>query len=219
MNLKMKQRLTKFLVAAVIGSLVVLLILLLAQQRVMTASKGKIYRSLADVPEQTVGLVFGTAAQLREGVANPYFITRIEAAVALFKSGKVQHLIVSGDNGQKDYNEPADMRNALIEAGIPAMAITLDYAGFRTLDSVVRCREVFQQNKVTLITQEFHAHRALYLASSFDLDAIAFIAIDPSWHDQSTVGLREYLARAKAWLDVAFGVGPRFLGEEVDLPV
>src|SRR5579859_3256618 len=107
------------------------------------ATRGKIFSSMDELPVNDVGLVLGTSKMTKRGIENPHFEHRIEAAAALYKAGKVKHLLVSGDNHIKSYNEPDDMRAALMAAGVPAAAITCDYAGFRTLDSVVRAKEVF----------------------------------------------------------------------------
>ncbi|MGC3960811.1 MAG: ElyC/SanA/YdcF family protein [Verrucomicrobiota bacterium] len=103
------------------------------------AASGRIFRTTDSVPANDVALVLGTGKFTARGNLNLHFTQRIEAAADLFKSGKVRHLIVSGDNSVKTYDEPSDMRDALIAAGVPTNAITCDYAGFRTLDSVVTC--------------------------------------------------------------------------------
>ena len=105
--------------------------------------------------------------KLKNGNNNLYFDYRILAAVELYKAGKIKYILISGDNRKKDYNEPEEMKKALIQKGVPAKFIYLDYAGFRTLDSVVRAKEVFGQNQLTIISQRFHNERAIYLAEKF----------------------------------------------------
>lgn len=186
---------------------------------VSSSTSEKIYADLESVPANDVGLVLGANKRSWGGI-NLYFANRIEAAVSLFKAGKIKHIIVSGDNHRKGYDEPTDMRDALIERGIPDSCITLDYAGFRTLDSMVRCKEVFGQEKVTVISQKFHNERAVFIAERYDIDAIAFNAKDvPSRYSLKTM-VREYFARLKAVLDLyVLGTDPKFLGEKVEIKI
>ncbi len=175
-------------------------------------ARTKTYASVHYIPKNEVGLVLGTSRRLRNGHENPYFKQRIRAAATLYHEGKVKHLILSGDNRTVYYNEPADMRRALVALGVPTSAITLDYAGLRTLDSVVRCKEIFGQDRVTIITQRDHAARALYLARNHGLQAIAFAADSPP-KKAPRQEVREWLARCKAVLDVhVLHAQPRFLG-------
>lgn len=132
----------------------------------------------------------------------------------LFKAGKIQHILVSGDNGHKSYNEPEEMRKELIKHGIPDHKITLDYAGFRTFDSMIRCKEVFCQTDIILITQRFHLHRAIFLANRFDIDVIGFEAKDVPENYALKTRVREYFARVKALLDIyILNTSPKFLGQ------
>lgn len=167
------------------------------------AANGKIFRSVDAVPVREVGLVLGTSKETKRGRPNLHFNQRIEAAVALYRAGKVHHLLVSGDNHIATYDEPTDMLNALVAAGIPTNAITCDYAGFRTLDSVVRAKEVFGLSQCTIISEEFHCPRALWIAHQHGLDAIAFAAPDVSLKSWSLrAEFRERFARAWCAVDL-----------------
>ena len=185
----------------------------------ISTTKGQVFSTINELPKQNVGLVLGTNPLVRKRYINPYFTTRIDAAaVALYKQGKVKHLIVSGDNGTHSYDEPTAMRDSLIKKGIPESAITLDYAGFRTLDSVVRCKEVFQQNEITIISQEFHNHRAVMIANHFGIQATAFNANKPFPTVRTKPEYREYLARCKAMLDLyILNKQPKFLGKKIEI--
>lgn len=177
-------------------------------------AKEKIYTDIDEIPANNVALVLGTSKLIRDTYINNYYKYRLEAAAKLYHAGKVKHLILSGDNSRKDYDEPSDMQSDLIKMGVPENAMTLDYAGFRTLDSVVRCKEIFGQNKITVVSQPFHNERALFLAQQFDIEAIAFNAKMPEVRRK--VLTREYLARCKAILDVyLLQKQPKFLGEKV----
>ncbi|MDX1680790.1 MAG: ElyC/SanA/YdcF family protein, partial [Akkermansiaceae bacterium] len=140
-------------------------------------AKGLIYDDLAEVPEFKVALVLGTTDRIG-GRENLYFRYRIEAAEELWKSGKVQTLIVSGDNSSLYYNEPLKMKAALVERGIPEDRIVCDYAGLRTLDSVVRAKRIFGTERVLFVSQPFHIRRAIYLAQANGIEAHGFAARD-----------------------------------------
>ncbi|MCP4700630.1 MAG: hypothetical protein GY862_27820 [Gammaproteobacteria bacterium] len=181
-------------------------------------TRGRLYSDVNTIPAKNVALVLGTSRRLRNGQSNRYFEYRMNAAAQLYKAGKIKHIIASGDNRKKSYNEPTDMLKALIKRGIPKTAITLDYAGFRTLDSVVRCREIFSQDDIIVVSQAFHNQRALFISEHHGIKAIAFNAEDvPAMEDLKT-RLREYLARFKAVLDLyVLKTKPKFLGEKVDI--
>ncbi|MFT7481835.1 MAG: SanA protein, partial [Oceanospirillaceae bacterium] len=121
-----------------------------------------------------VGLLLGTAKFLQSGEPNLYYKYRVEAAVELLNAGKVEFILVSGDNSTKYYDEPSTFETDLIEAGIPADKMYKDYAGFRTLDSIVRSKEVFGQSSITVISQPFHNERAIYIATRKGIDAIGY---------------------------------------------
>lgn len=127
-------------------------------------AENKTFSNSSKIKKNKVGLVLGTSKFLNNGEINLYFKYRINATVELYKKGKIDFVLVSGDNGNKNYNEPTDFKNELIKKGIPANKIFLDYAGFRTLDSVVRAKEIFGQVSITIISQKFHNERAIYLA-------------------------------------------------------
>ena len=113
-----------------------------------------------------------------------------------------------------------EMRKALMNKGVPATAITLDYAGLRTLDSIIRCKTIFGQNKITIITQPFHSYRALFISHYYDVDAVAMVAEEPEFENSVKVRVREYFARPKAVLDLYFfKTSPIFLGEKEQLKV
>ncbi|MEO1713261.1 MAG: ElyC/SanA/YdcF family protein [Bacteroidota bacterium] len=167
--------------------------------------------------EPRVTLVLGTAARLVSGRHNLYFLGRMDMAAELYHTGKILHLILSGDNSRKSYNEPEDMRQALLERGVPDSLMALDFTGFRTLDSVVRIQKVFQQEKITIISQGFHLARACFIARQKGLDAQGYEApfITLSW---VKLLLRESMARVKMVLDLyIFQTGPKYLGPPITL--
>ncbi|MEX1238991.1 MAG: ElyC/SanA/YdcF family protein [Cyclobacteriaceae bacterium] len=187
---------------------------------IVKSTEERVFSDLNLLPDHPIALVLGTSYRSVGGGPNPFFQNRIEMAATLYAMGKIDHFILSGDNSSKYYNEPMEMKKALIKKGVPASAITLDYAGLRTLDSVVRSKKVFGQNKITIITQPFHSYRALFISRYYDMDAVAMVADDPELEQTFKVRLREYLARTKAVLDLyIFKTDPRFLGEKEEIIV
>lgn len=177
-------------------------IVLLSNFWVEKESKGRTYDELSEIPENATGLVLGTSKRVRGGGENLYFKYRMQAAVELFKAGKIKFIIVSGDNSIMEYNETRDMKNSLIQMGIPEDKIVEDFAGFSTLDSVLRAKEVFGQDSLTVISQEFHNERAIFIGKNHDIYSLGFNAKDvPKRYGTVTV-TREYFARVKALLDV-----------------
>ncbi|TNE26291.1 MAG: vancomycin high temperature exclusion protein [Bacteroidetes bacterium] len=175
--------------------------------------------SLSDMPHVHVGVVLGTSPKLSSGQDNFYFKYRIKAATELYFAGVVDRILVSGDNRTVYYNEPVEMQKALIEAGIPKDHIHLDFAGLRTLDSMVRSKEVFGQDSIVVISQAFHNERAIYLARENGINAWGYNAKDVSAKMGFKTRTREYFARCKMMLDLyILGTDPRHLGEPVEIP-
>ncbi len=200
-----------------IVSLLIVAVIYFSNSIIENNAEGKLFNSTENIPKNKVGLLLGTVKCLSDGRINLYYQFRLDAAVELYKARKIDFILVSGDNGSKVYDEPTDFKNDLIEAGIPENKIYLDYAGFRTLDSVVRVKEVFGQSSITIISQQFHNERALYLAQHFDIEAIGFNAKGVSGKKALKVQLREYLARVKVFVDILLGVDPKFLGEPIEI--
>ena len=181
----------------------------------------KCYDDINSLPERDVGLLLGAAKIAPSGRPNQYFAGRVETAARLYHAGKIRHILISGDNGRKDYDEPTDMRDELLKLGVPENAMTRDFAGFRTLDSVVRAKAVFKCSRFTVISQQFHAVRAIYLAEKHGIDAIGFAAAEPSWKWLVMRNRRrEKYARIAAWLDVnILHRQPKFYGPEEPLNI
>ena len=187
-----------------------------AKYEIDTVSQGKVYNSIEEVPERKIGLVLGCSKYLSNGRKNLYFQQRIDAAKELYFSDKVKFLLVSGDNSTKYYDEPTTMKKDLIALGVPGNKIYCDYAGLSTLDSVVRTKEVFNENQFIVISQGFHVRRAIYLGLAHDIDLIGYAPQGVSGLGSLKTELRECLARGKALLDVKFlNRQPKFLGEPV----
>ncbi|MBK1792011.1 SanA/YdcF family protein [Persicirhabdus sediminis] len=205
--------------AAGCATLIASSILLGCNELATNAGAGKLYSDSASIPHRQVGVVLGCSAKIGQR-NNQYFIRRIDAASQLYHAGKVDCLIVSGDNSRHDYDEPADMKQALIEKGVPAEKIVCDYAGLRTLDSIVRAKKVFGQDSFTVISQQFQNERSAYIAQAHNIDLIGFNAAGVHGRVARHTDRREFLARTKMWLDVQFfNTSPKYLGPLETLPI
>lgn len=175
-----------------------------------------ISKKVTDLNHAKVGLVLGTSKYTKTNTINLFYKYRIDAAFQLYQSGKVDYLLISGDNGTKEYNEPKKMKADLIKKGIPENKIYLDYAGFRTLDSVIRLKKVFGVTDVIIVSQTFHLQRALYLCKWQDIKGQGYATKDLKGEQYELVMLREKLARVKLLIDCVVGTEPKFLGKEED---
>jgi SanA protein len=208
-----KRYIVLYLAAGIL--LITVLVIVICNAKVEAAADGKTYSDVELVPYNKVGLVLGTGKTIPGGFINPYYKYRVNAAVELWKKHKIQSIIISGDNSTDDYNEPADFRADLIKSGVDSSRIYLDYAGFRTFDSMIRLKKIFGQDSVTIISQQFHNERALYIAGREGIVAVGFNAQDVSAKNGARVQLREKLARVKLFVDYLVGTEPKYLGAKV----
>lgn len=210
----------KIILFFVISFLLLLISIVGSNYWVINSTRSQLYSEVASTPQNDIGLLLGANKKSSKGGDNLYFKNRIKAASDLFKAGKIKHIIVSGDNHIKEYDEATDMCDALIWEGIPDSCITLDYAGFRTFDSMVRCLKVFKQKNVTVISQEFHNQRAVFIGNYYEMNVIGFNAKDVPAKYSIKTAIREYFAKLKAVLDLyVFHTEPKFLGEEVKIKI
>ncbi|MGB5270233.1 SanA/YdcF family protein [Eudoraea sp.] len=207
----------KYRFLAAILLLLSLLAIVISNFTIEISARGKTFNDPAVIPKNKVGLVLGTSRMLVEGGVNPYYAHRINATIKLYKAGKIEYVLVSGDNGSIYYNEPTTIKKDLVKRGIPGEKIFLDYAGFRTLDSMVRAKFIFGLDSVTVISQQFHNERAIYLAEKKGLMAIGFNAKGISGKEGIKVQFREYFARVKVFIDLLLNTQPRFYGEKIEI--
>ncbi len=190
----------------------------LSRHWILHVSEGRTYSDVQALPTNRVGVVLGCSRELANGRSNLFFKYRMQAAVEAFRHGRVEYIIVSGDNHTRSYDEPSEMKAVLVERGVPEERIYCDYAGFRTLDSVVRAKEVFQESSITIISQEFHNQRAIFIGSKRGLDVIGYNARDVRSRSGLRTRCREQLARVKAVIDiVVLRKRPRFLGDPIHI--
>ncbi|GAB2796995.1 outer membrane permeability protein SanA [Halomonas shantousis] len=214
-------RVLKRLLLALFGALLTLCLIVVALNVwVLAKTHSRIEHDLPLCVAEPVGLVFGTARGLRGGGRNPYFSARIMAAARLLRLQRVQHLLLSGDNRTRFYNEPITMWRDLRGHNVPKGAMTLDYAGFSTFDSIVRAKEVFGVRRVLLISQAWHLPRALFIADAMGIEAYGCAAPGEPATGAWQLWLREWLARAATVGDLyLWGRKPYFLGPFEPLPL
>ncbi|WP_295162149.1 ElyC/SanA/YdcF family protein [uncultured Brachyspira sp.] len=180
-------------------------------------SKKYIYSSLEEIPYNNAALVLGTSKYLYNGKINMYFKFRMDAAYQLYKSGKVKYILVSGDNRSKSYNEPKQMRIDLIKLGVNKKHIFLDFAGFRTRDSIIRANKVFELNNFTIVSQPFHNERAVFIARQKNINAIAYNAKNVRKLYRLRQFPRELGARILMFADILFNRPPKFYGDTIKI--
>ncbi len=200
-------------------SLIAVLVLALVCNGIIDrAAEGKLYTDTAAIPYNKVGLLLGTSKFLPGGASNPYYQHRIEAAIILLKSRKIKYLIVSGDHREKYYNEPKQMKEDLLRLGVDSTLLFIDNEGIRTFDSIVRLKEIFGQQRATIISQGFHNQRAIYIASREGIQAIGFDAQDVPGIEGFKTQVREKLARIKVFIDFFLGSRPQTMGDKIAIP-
>ena len=188
-------------------SVICLLLMLICNQIVVNNAKGKVFSDIDSIKYNKVGLLLGTTPQARIGrITNYFFVYRIDAAEQLYKAGKIEKILISGDEHSLDgVNEPECMRDSLVARGVPASAIFLDGKGYRTICSVVNTNKVYGLKSFTIISQKFHNERAIYQAEHLGLDVEniqAYNAKDPKSRRAYLTTIREYFARVKMFLDL-----------------
>lgn len=217
MRSKVKRFLKRLMLLFFICVAIILAVVIYANVKIPSDTQQYIYSNVDSIPDNSVAIVLGTSRYIG-GRPNIYFTNRIEAATQLYDAGKIRAFVVSGDNRHKSYNEPREMRRALVEAGVPDSIIHLDFAGFRTLDSVVRMGKVFGQKSFIVVSQRFHNERAIYLARHYGYDAYGYNAADLSLNRSSyRTKIREVFARVKVFVDLTLGTRPKFLGDPIDI--
>ncbi|OYU32364.1 MAG: hypothetical protein CFE39_03810 [Comamonadaceae bacterium PBBC2] len=210
----MSRKLRQLLYACSLLAMLALIAVTFANWRVSSVSSGKLFVTAEDVPKIDVALLLGTSPKVGNH-PNLFYVERIKATTALWRLGKVRGILISGDNSKPNYNEPDHMKRDLVEAGVPVEFITCDYAGLRTLDSVIRASKIFGLKSVVIVSQEEHVERAIYLATDSNISAVGLVAADaPRWW-QVRQQVRETLARVNAMIDLAVGRQPKHLGEPI----
>jgi SanA protein len=213
---KFKNRMLKVLFRLFCVILILVIIALITSSWVINSQTDKyLFDDLSKIKPTKVGLVLGTSKYLSAGRLNQFFRNRIDATVGLYRSGKIEYVLVSGDNHFIEYNEPEMMKKELIKSGIPENRIFMDFAGFRTYDSVVRCYYIFGQSSFIIISQKFHNQRAVFIARYMGLDVEGYNAKDVELSGSFKTLVRECFARVKMFIDIFTDIKPRFLGSKI----
>jgi len=184
-----------------------LALILVCNQIVVNNAEGKVFSDIDSIKYSKVGLLLGTTPQARIGrITNYFFIYRIDAAEQLYRAGKIEKILISGDDHSLDgVNETECMRDSLVARGVPASAIFLDGKGYRTICSIINANKVYGLKNFTIISQKFHDERAIYQAEHLGLDVEniqAYIAKDPKSRLAYLTTIREYFARVKLFIDL-----------------
>ena len=204
----MKKRVIKICAwGAGVFVVVCIALMLICNQIVVNNAEGKAFSDIDSIKYNKVGLLLGTTPQARiTKVKNYFFIYRLDAAEQLYRAGKIEKILISGDENSLDgVNEPECMKDSLVARGIPASAIILDGKGYRTINSIVNANKVFGLKSFTIISQEFHNERALYQAEHLGLDVEnlqAYNAKMPKSRRAYITTIREYFARVKMFWDL-----------------
>lgn len=211
-------RIQKLLALGCIACALALGAIFWAEHVIEKGSADAVKGNLESLPQRQVALVLGCSPTLGPKQVNQFFVNRMQAAADVYHAHKANYLLVSGDNRTKDYDEPTAMKNALVRLGVPEDHIVLDYAGFSTLDSVVRAKEVFGLSQFCIISQRDHAMRAVFIAHRYNLDVVGYAATDVWTIRGLRTHLRESLARVRTVLDVTvLGRKPHFLGPKIQI--
>lgn len=193
-------------------------VLIVAAEVIVTSYNDSVYVDMNEVPYFKTGLLLGTAKYVRGGNENLYYNYRLKAAQKLLEENKIERILISGDNSSKYYNEPQTFKDDLLEMGVPDSVIYLDYAGFRTFDSVIRANKIFGQDSILIISQQFHNLRALFIADNNNIYAKAYSAKTVASNKDFKTKIRERFARVKALLDVyLLNTDSKYLGEQIEI--
>ena len=203
----MKKVIKIFLWSTCIILFVCIVVMLICDQIVVNNAEGKVFSDIDTIKYNKVGLLLGTTPQARIGrITNAFFTYRIDAAEQLYKAGKIDQILISGDEHSLDgVNETECMRDSLVARGVPASAIFLDGKGYRTICSVINANKVYGLKSFTIISQKFHNERAIYQAEHLGLDVEniqAYNAKDPKSRRAYHTTIREYFARVKMFMDL-----------------
>ena len=203
----MKKVAKKLLWTTCIMAFVCIVLMLICNQIVVNNAEGKAFSDIDSIKHNRVGLLLGTTPQARfDRITNYFFIYRIDAAEELYKAGKIEQILISGDENSLDgINEPECMRDSLVARGVPASDIILDGKGYRTINSVINANKVYGLKSFTIISQEFHNERAIYQAEHLGLNVEnlqAYNAKMPKSRRAFLTTIREYFARVKMFIDL-----------------
>ncbi|AZQ44821.1 SanA/YdcF family protein [Nonlabens ponticola] len=186
------------------------------QQYIQQTSKDSIATNIEMLEPAYTGIVLG-ASVLPDQSLSPVLKARVDAALLAYEQGKIERFLLSGDHGDRDYDEVNPMKNYLVKKGVPTADIFLDHAGFDTYDSMIRAREIFEVDHAIVFTQEFHLPRAIYLGNRLGLNIQGYIADPEGYEPSSSLKRREWLANIKAWAEININQRPTHDGKAIPI--
>ncbi|MGB5983061.1 MAG: ElyC/SanA/YdcF family protein [Nonlabens sp.] len=202
-------------VIAFIGIALVLAVIAL-QFHVKRTSRSYIHNNIEQITPAYTGIVLGASVRPDKSLS-PILQDRVDAALKAYKAGKFQRFLLSGDHGEKNYDEVNAMKTYLNNKGVNDSVIFLDHAGFDTYDSMYRARDIFQVEDAIIFTQEFHLPRAIYLARKLGLEAQGFVSDMRVYQANSRLQRREWLANVKAWSELNIEKQPTYTGDIIPI--
>ncbi|MBE8727678.1 SanA/YdcF family protein [Flavobacterium hungaricum] len=207
----MKKYLKTFLYLAILGFVAIVSV----NYYVKSSTKKNIYYSIKRFPKNDVGIIFG--AGINGNQPSKYLKDRLDAGIMLWKAKRINKILLSGDNGREEYDELTVMKNYCYRHGVDTTKIFIDYAGFDTYSTMYRAKHIFKIKKATLISQEYHLNRAIYIGQKLGIKSVGYSANKGQYLGYQYVTLREYLSRFKSFLNVLRNREPRFLGQEINI--
>ena len=205
----------KYLKIALYLAIVGLVAIVSVNYYVKSSTKKNIYYSIKKFPKNDVGIIFG--AGINGDQPSKYLKDRLDAGIALYKANRINKLLLSGDNGRDEYDELTVMKNYCYKHGVDTTKIFIDYAGFDTYSTMYRAKHIFNIKKATLISQEYHLNRAIYIGQKLGIKSVGYSANNGEYLGYKYVTFREYGSIFKSFFDVLRNREPRFLGNPIDI--
>lgn len=207
----MKKYFRIFLYLVIIG----LIAIIAVNYYVRSSTKNKIYYTVKKFPKNDVGIIFG--AGINGNQPSKYLKDRLDAGILLYKMKRINKILLSGDNGRDEYDELTVMKNYCYNHGVDTTKIFVDYAGFDTYSTMYRAKHIFKIKKATLISQEYHLNRAIYIGQKLGIKSAGYSANSGEYHGYKYVCFREYGSIFKSFFDVLRNREPRFLGTPINI--
>ncbi|CAA9200352.1 hypothetical protein FLA105534_03088 [Flavobacterium bizetiae] len=207
----MKKKFKIFLYLLIIGLVTIVSI----NYYVKSSTKKNIYYSIKRFPKNDVGIIFG--AGINGDQPSKYLKDRLDAGILLYKANRINKILLSGDNGRDEYDELTVMKNYCFNHGVDTTKIFIDYAGFDTYSTMYRAKHIFNIKRATLISQEYHLNRAIYIGQKLGIKSVGYSANNGEYLGYKYVTFREYGSICKSFFDVLRNRDPRFLGTPIDI--
>ena len=209
---KFKKYFKKVILICVIGAGIIFVV----NWYILKSTKSQIFYEQDKLSEKQTALLLG-ARVYSDGRLSHIMQDRAETAIEIYKMGKVDKILISGDHGTSEYDEVNTIKDYLLKKGVKSEDVFTDHAGFDTYDSVYRARDIFEVDSMIIVTQKFHLPRAVYIANSLGVESVGIVADKRRYVDKERNMIRESISRVKALLNVIFKAQPKFLGEVISI--